>query len=78
VDKELALSDAVFVPVETHVDSLGATLFDVLAILAAQELSVWWWLWPDHLGARCSKNRGFFAIEDQGFDGRGEDGFHDW
>jgi hypothetical protein len=69
VGNKCALGDSIFDPVETHVDSLGATVFDGVAGDtggALFDLEQGWWLRPAHFGERGSKSDCFFAIEEQG------------
>ena len=81
VDKEVALTDAVSYPIETHVHGLGAALFDGVVADAGGTCVVGLdgsgWLGVSHVLEDGSEHGGFLAIVEEGcefcFGGGGED-----
>ena len=85
LDDELAVLDAILEPVETHVDGLGALLFDSVvedasgdAVVSCDDSGR---LGPTHLVESGPKGNGALGIEEGrasfSFGGRGEDVAHD-
>jgi hypothetical protein len=70
VDKELAFGDAVFDPVEAHVNGFGATLFDSVVGYAGStgivSLDGSGWLGMAHLGEGGAEPGTIFGIVEEG------------